>query len=302
MKIVLTIATRGRPKLLTRTVRETLKNIALEETRVVIAVDDDDKETIEAAESLADDNRVIVSVGKRENTLGGKYNRAHAASGGGDIFINGVDDVSLNEWRWDAKVTKAFNDHFAADGYGLVFIGKPSYQSCLPAMIGVSQKMIDRNDGKFMPDVFPFWWHDTHWFDISQLTGRVIWIDCGIAHYEGAPKTTRLRDVAFWATLFDLMRGLRVLTAIEIIRDCRGHIDDKHALMHAMGETSQKLFRLNADLRDGFKAAQLERGIGEAGKPDAGYKKAKANGERLFKELLEADTVIEVPAMDGEAA
>ena len=55
MKLTCVLATRGRPHMLLDTLRETLRHIALPDTRIMVAADSDDHGTLAALHALANE-------------------------------------------------------------------------------------------------------------------------------------------------------------------------------------------------------------------------------------------------------
>ena len=78
MKLVISLATRGRPQQVVETIARSTPNLALPNTMMMVQVDDDDVATIDALNRAKLDGRVRVNVKPREDTIAGKWNRALA--------------------------------------------------------------------------------------------------------------------------------------------------------------------------------------------------------------------------------
>src|SRR6185437_11835202 len=77
MSLTILLATRGRPDLCCETLEITLRNIALPSTKLVVAMDKDDPQTVDKLSLFALDHpNIKLSVEQREDSLGEKYDRA----------------------------------------------------------------------------------------------------------------------------------------------------------------------------------------------------------------------------------
>jgi hypothetical protein len=96
------LATRRRPGILVRTIEQTLKNITHPDTKLVIAVDDDDDGTISVQDSITDP-RVIWSIEPRPDSVGEKYNRVMKVAPA-DVYMVHVDYAPQMTHGFDEKV------------------------------------------------------------------------------------------------------------------------------------------------------------------------------------------------------
>lgn len=200
MTLSIILAGRGRPELLDRTIARTLDNIEFSSTQFVIALDHDDPATAEAARKFSP--RVEVSVWPREDSLGGKFNRVLSIAPA-DVYLYMVDYAPIVTYGFDRIVLEAA-DKFI-DDIGFVFtplanLSFPFYQAVTDRAASIM--------GGFFPEHFPYWFID-HWSsDIARMIGRYAFADIRVDTSK-RPGTQDKRDPAFWATLYDALRGER---------------------------------------------------------------------------------------------
>src|SRR5882757_5772413 len=76
MKLVISLATRGRARQLIDTITKSVANFALPNTVMMVQVDADDTDTVAALGASALAARVKINVKAREDTIAAKWNRA----------------------------------------------------------------------------------------------------------------------------------------------------------------------------------------------------------------------------------
>lgn len=208
--LTINCVTRGRPDLLVESVRETLSHITLKSTRLIVSVDDDDTVTLDALDGLPQDKRVIPDIRPREDSLGAKYNRALDYPA--DLYMPMNDSAAYVTDGFDARIVQAAR--LFPDGIGAVyghmhceaFAGTTAFTAKFCAKIGF-----------FFPPYFPYWFVD-HWNDdIARLIDRVAFADVTYIRHPSKGPTRELRDLGFWATLFDSGRIVRRRVAHAII-------------------------------------------------------------------------------------
>lgn len=212
MTLSIILAARGRPELLRRTIAVTTANIREPDTKFIIALDDDDHDTIAAArffEPLVP--YLHVSVEPREDTLGAKFNRVLTAAPA-DTYLAMVDYAPHVTVGFDTRINEAAA--LFPDGIGVVYNHMANLS--FPQINAVTRGLVERM-GYLYPPYFPYWFID-HWLDdIARLIGRIavadVWIDTS-----QRPGTMDRRDVAFWATFYDAGMAHRRRIARDIIR------------------------------------------------------------------------------------
>lgn len=216
-KVVVCVASRGRPELLHRTVEATLANATRPDTIVSVALDDDDAESVAAARAWDLGPRVRLSVAPREDSLGAKYNRAAEISPG-DLYVIATDDAEI--------ATPGFDDRLAAAAatlpgrLGVVYFGTMCIPSALPAAFAVTRRFVEAV-GYLLAPHFPTWWHDTWMDEIARMSGTIAHADVAIRYPDDAEarRSRGVRDVRFWAKFFEATRPLRVQAALAVLAD-----------------------------------------------------------------------------------
>lgn len=208
--LTINLCTRGRPELLLRTVEETLRNMVLPTTIFMISVDHDDQKTIDALPQLPADRRLRPLIGLREDSLGGKYNRALQVPA--DVYLAMVDYAPHVTPGFDAKILEAAS--LFPDNIGVVY--NHLANASFPQINGITQGLAKKM-GFIYPPYFPYWFID-HWLDdIARLIDRISFADVRI-DTSRRPGTQELRELTFWANFYDLGQIVRRRCALDIIR------------------------------------------------------------------------------------
>lgn len=277
MTVTVCIASRGRPHELSRAIGSALASAEYTSTSFAVALDDDDPSEYTSGFRAP-----------RENSLGDKYNRAVSyAPEDTKLYVLGVDDCYLSTPGWDKVLLDAAAKF--QDGIGVVYFGGKSGESFqLPDGMAVTKGWLDQV-GFFCPSLFPFWWHDTWIDELARMTGRYVWANVewnkfGHTEKTGAHKTTRMREVSWWARFFDSTRQLRVDKALEVI----GGLDypewHRAQLKQEMQATANMLWRRNGILRD--RGHEFEKNYGaETAPPDAGYQQIKTEAYAMLAQM-----------------
>lgn len=288
MSITVCIATRGRPELLRQSVERTLANAVLPTTRVVVGVDMDDLDTLGKAGAVSagwhstPDQRLAWSFASREDSLGAKYNRI-AASCPADIYLGATDDAWIDTRGWDAELERLCA--LFPDGIGCVYVGKMNIPSSLPAMQAVTAAMVERM-GHFMCPDYPFWWHDTWLDEFAHYIGRVVHSNISVGYPAQNPGSRGLREIDFWAQVFDETRPARRQLALDLINDPAFAETEmrRMQLRHAMASYDRYFAHRNAYLRKAENARRLEQtaGVDNGGAPDERYARLKARAMEML--------------------
>lgn len=217
MRLVISLASRGRPQQLIDTVNRSMANWRMDNTVMMIAIDDDDAATqVHLAQNAPhawfigpNGPRVVVDVRKREDTIAAKWNRALAIPGDA-YLIAADDDVPVTE-GYDAKILEAAS--LFEDGIGTVY-GHMANAS-FSAMMAPTAKLVEKM-GHILPEFFPYWFCD-HWTDdIARMIGRIVHADIR-SDQSKIGQTQEMREPAWWATWFDAAHLLRRKVALDII-------------------------------------------------------------------------------------
>lgn len=281
MKLTVNIATRGRPELLKKTTEAYLKGMVLDNTALMISADEDDHETIDSLSKLPHDIRLKFSVRPREDSRGEKYDRAlkeHPA----DVYLPAVDSVPILTEGWD-KIILDYAKLFE-DGIGVV--NTPMANASFPGLQAPTAKLVEKL-GWIYNHEYPFWFIDHELDDIARMIGRFVFAPVKCLQHEWRPgNTTRLRDLEFWTTYYDMMNIERRATARRIINgdDFKSPEWLKEVLRNSYQVVEARSLNINAGVRRSAK--EIEAGRGDKGPPDEGYLRAKAKAEKKLAQLL----------------
>jgi hypothetical protein len=210
-KLVISLATRGRPQQVVDTIQKSTANLVLPNTVLMVQVDEDDSATVTAL-SMADlDSRVKVNVKPREDTIAAKWNRALAEPA--DLYLVAADDDPYVTPGYDGRLLEAAQ--LFPEGIGMVYghMANASFSGVVAPTRGLTEKL-----GHIFPELFPYWFVD-HWTDdLARLIGRLAFADVR-TDQSRAGKTQELREPAWWATFFDAAYLMRRSIARGIIED-----------------------------------------------------------------------------------
>lgn len=200
---------RGRPQQLIETINRNMACLSLPNTLLMVQVDADDKETIDAANSMPPHPQLKWSILPREDTVAAKWNRALSEKA--DVYTCLGDDDPLIMPETDAKILKAAS--LFPDGIGMVYghLANASFSG----VISFTKKMTDLL-GWIQPEHFPYWFCD-HWTDdIGRITGRIAFANVR-TDQRHVGRTQEMREPAWWATWFDANYMIRREHAFRVI-------------------------------------------------------------------------------------
>ncbi len=212
MRLTISLATRGRPELLKRTVEYTLRNMQLDSTTLLIATDEDDQPTLDSLKLLPKDLRLKVSCRPREDSRGEKYDRA-LTDAPADVYLLAVDYAPILTPAFDAKILKAAS--LWPDGIGVVYT--EMVDELVPYLQAPTARFVELLGYTYSPE-YPYWFVDHEVADIAWMIGRVNMTNIRCDVSKRPEKTMRMRDLSFWAAYYDLMALERRNKARSIIR------------------------------------------------------------------------------------
>lgn len=283
MSLTINLATRGRPELLIDTVARTLPNIARDDTVFMISVDRDDLKTIRALHDLPRDKRIMPIVLDREDSFGGKFNRALIYAPA-DVYTAMVDYAPHVTPAFDQKILDAAA--VFPDNIGVVY--NRLICASLPAINGITAGLA-KHMGYLYPTYFPFSFVDLWMDDIVRLIDRISFADVIIDRAKREPTMGR-RDVKFWGVLLDLLMyerldiARRVLNAPEN-RDPPWRKELAERRFQMVVDRSQMVSaasRQNAAWNDRYAAF-------ESAEEEERYNRIKAKGDKLMRELYDKE-------------
>lgn len=283
MKLTMALASRGRPDLLLKTVKRTAENMVLPDTTLLVCLDEDDKCVAAgingpfAEELRAVDPRVKVSVKPREDSRGEKYDRA-LTEAPADIYMPTCDYSALITPGFDKIICEAA-DTFP-DGIGVVNtqmanLSFPHYQAVTAKWVEVV--------GYIYSHVYPFWFIDHEIDDLQRMTGRGVFADVECAPEpvnNGLHKTIGLRDLEFWANLYDVARVERERIASVIIDRLVDQTWHKTVLKKNWPQVHERSWNINEGVRKNADHIEQTRG-GVESQADERYQRIKARAEVL---------------------
>lgn len=206
MSLTISLATRGRAAILRRTLERTIQNLSRDDTRLLVVVDEDDTDTLEADLPA----RVERAVLPRPDSVGAKFN-AGVRKAPAEVYLAMVDYVAYVTPGFDQKILDAAS--VFPDGIGVVYNHMANLS--FPYMNAVTHGYVDMTGGMY-PEDFPYWFVD-HWLDdIARMIDRIAVADVR-PQIDFKPPTQFHREPAFWATLFDCMMLERRRIARSII-------------------------------------------------------------------------------------
>ena len=275
MRLTLCIASRGRPVDLLATIAEIDKRIAKPyETTISVALDDDDTSNPEPPHTRA---HLVWSIARREDSLGAKYNRA-AANAKADAYVLGADDNIFMADGWDDAIREKML--LFSHGFGFVYFGR--LDGTLPTQMAIPRHLLDEQ-GFLFPENWPFWFHDTWVDEIAHKSGRILWADIPVKELNDRGKSRGLREVKFWAELFEALRPSREMTAETLSRKynpawLQTQLSQRTDILRAF--FTNRTFRL----RDPGSAHEFERRMSFDAPADERYLRIKARAHALMQQ------------------
>lgn len=281
MKVAVCIASRGRQELLTSTLVTLIGGMTLPDTEISIALDDDDPRSRTIIPSAEFVQRTVWSSAPREDSLGAKYNRAQQMQAA-DLYVLWPDDAVMPDKGWDAKLAEAAAK--LLDQCGVVLFGH--IPGILQPGIAMTQKFIDAQ-GFFNAPYFPFWFGGDTWpLEVATMSGRYVHADVHVELIgEVKGKSRGVREITFWAELFDRLRPSRIEVAKNIINSGPEPLLRKRELLSALLTVANSWLHSNSILRNPVRATELEKFYAFDNELDARYLRLKAKAEKMMEEL-----------------
>ena len=281
MKLVITLATRGRPQQVIDTIKRSVDNWRHANTEMHVQIDADDQATLAVVNEINDIAPAVhPNVQPREDTIAEKWNRClHRPA---DVYLVAADDDPYISPGYDSKILEAA-ERFP-DGIGYVYghLANLSFTGAVAVTRGMADKM-----GYIFPPYFPYWFVD-HWTDdVARITGRISFANIGTDQTK-AGKTQEMREPGWWATFFDAAYLMRRKQAHDIMdhEDFRASTPPWQIELlkthHPLIEVRSRM--INSGVRS--QSAQLSQWAGNL-KPDDRYNRVKQRAIALVPRLLE---------------
>ena len=287
MRLVISLATRGRPEQLVDTIRKSVANWTHPNTVMQVQLDDDDKTVIKVCQENYNagflkppqsTQQVLFHVKQREDTIAEKWNRALSVPG--DAYLVAADDDPYVSPGYDTKILEAA-ERFP-DGIGMVYghLANLSFSG----VVAPTAKLCELMGGKIFPEMFPYWFVD-HWTDdVARIIGRISFADVR-TDQSRAGKTQEMREPGWWATFFDAMYLQRRDQAHAIINhpDFAGEAWQKELLLTHHPLIEHRSRGINESVRQ--QSRQLEGWSGLTLK-DERYQRVKQRALAMVPEIL----------------
>lgn len=279
MRLVISLATRGRPDRVIDTVTKSVANWTDQNTVLAILCDGDDEATQEAyhkSKSLHD--KVILDVRTREDTIAGKWNRALGSPA--DVYLVAADDDPYVTPGYDTKILEAAKRF--PDGIGMVYghLANLSFSGA----VAPTRKLCELMGNKIFPEYFPYWFVD-HWTDdVARIIGRLSFAN--VRTDQSKPGVTQeMREPGWWATWYDAAYLMRRKQAHDIIKHpdfiCPDWQKELLLTHHPLIEVRSRMINQNVRAQN----AQLSAWAGNL-KPDERYNRVKQRAIDMVPHLL----------------
>lgn len=212
MRLVLNIATRGRPHALVNTILKTAAAIRQHDTVIMVSADDDDQGTLDAISSLR--CPIHVSTRPREDTVAAKWNRALDEIPDADVYLPMADHTAFVTPDFDGMICAMAS--LWPDGIGLV-VNQTRHFHCSKVQ-AVTRKLANAM-GHIFVEHFPYWFADVWLFDIAKMIDRFAFLPIEISKPRDYP-TQGTREMEWWARFYNshsLVMERRAI-AIDIVQ------------------------------------------------------------------------------------
>jgi hypothetical protein len=280
MRLTVSIATRGRPDILMDTLNAYVGNSTLPDTRVHVAIDEDDETMKGFKVRMLGYGKVVLSVQPREDTRGLKHQRV-LTEAPADLYLVGTDHSPIVTPGWDGMFLEAAK--LFHDGIGVVCT--PLANLSFPYLQAVTAKWVELC-GYVQPPQFPFWFID-HWLDdVARMTGRYVPVRVHAHSNRRTSTTTEMRDLTFWADYYNFLTPIRVAEADRIISALDDTEEHKNILRAAIPIVTQRSFMINDDVIRNADRIMASRG--DRTPPGPGYIRAKRRAEAHMETLRDA--------------
>lgn len=276
MKLVISLATRGRPEQLLNTVMRSTANLVLPNTVFMVHLDEDDRDTIAAVGKTRFDSRVAFTVRPREDTIAGKWNRALAEPA--DLYLVAADDDPYLTPGYDERLLHAAG--LFPDGIGMVY-GRMANAS-FSGVVAPTRKLTEKL-GHIFPEYFPYWFVD-HWTDdLARMIGRISFADVQ-TDQSSVGKTQEMREPGWWATWFDAAYLMRRKIARDIIDDLQDPDWRKEMLRNSFPLIEYRSKWVNAGVRSRDQELASWSGLDTK---DERYRRLRSQAIAMIPKLLE---------------
>lgn len=239
-----------------------------------IGLDDDDENSILAAQNLAEEAPVAIHQAPRPVARGEIENRVLQASKDADIVTMLTDRTFCITPGWDDALAAGVMEQPTR----LTWWSCPEDKVCVMPII--PKPWLQACDYRWSPEIFPFWFDDT-W---NQQIDLMLYGMPSIKHaatYSGIRAfTNRARDFGFWINVFRNTLPQRVEIAKQMAPRLGVQYQDRPEVFEYFERHYQTLIG---------NIPRLEEMFGDQGEPGPGYAIARANAEQFFPQTEAAE-------------
>jgi glycosyltransferase involved in cell wall biosynthesis len=258
---------------------------------IIVGLDDDDKTSLDAYAALHEICRPIIS--ERHRTLGQLCNALAEKATGQYLFFLG-DDYVLKQEDWPQRILDAAKK--LPNDIGVLY-PRCAYHPRFANLPIISRKHYEAL-GYFMSPTFPFWFIDTGHDEIGELLDAKIEVDLDTVLPDGKGNTHGLRDIEFWARVFEATRIRRVTEAAKLAEIAYPEEAALKACLGAFEAKCRWLAEKVIHLRSPAFVKQWESRSDDP--PSPRYLEAKAEAQKILNahpvKPLAAPTVMKEPA------
>lgn len=281
MKIGIVLPSRNRPMGLRRMV-ESILDLAAKPDRVkIFAGLDDDDPTLGEIGELPNTEKVVrppeITCARMIDNLAFRAEREV------DATLRMDDDFICETSGWDDNCE-------CMTGLGFWRIHDATHARGFMSFAGMSvdmAKWLRKHQSFVHAPWFPFWFTDTWLNEIGDMSGMKAPVMVSMVQPEGRGVTHGLRDIRFWAELFEGFRPARVMVAADLIRDAYPQGIIRESALFKLPERAQECANNVAHLRgDEFVAMWGSKAETFSGTSDARYRQAKAEAETIRQSAL----------------
>lgn len=274
--ISILVPTRGRPEKIKRLLESLGQHKNVE---VIVGVDDDDMAMLTAEPwATAPFHKVIT--GPRHQTLGALFNTLAAEAKGSWLMAMG-DDYVMETEGWPKILLNCGKQ--MPHNVGVMFARDPLHPN-FPTIFCIHRNTYSKV-GYFAAPFFPYWFVDTWWDEIAELTGIKLEMPIDVSCPDGRGETQGLRDFPFWLQVFNSARPMRVKDAMAMLKVAFPGGNDPYAaqviqtLPQRQAHCASKVAHLGTLDFQATIAGKVQ------GEPSERYISAKAKGQELIHAL-----------------
>lgn len=241
-----------------------------------LGLDDDDENSIAAAQNLADECPIAISQAPRPVARGEVENRMLTASlqSGADLVTMLTDRTFCITPGWDDALTTGVNEQPKR----LLWWTCPDDKVCVMPVI--PRAWLEACGGRWSPEIFPFWFDDTWNQQIDLMLFGLPSLKI-LTQYSGVrAATNRARDFGFWINVFRNTMPQRVELAKQYAAKLGVEYTDRPECFEYFEKHYQTLIT---------NIPRLEEMFGDQGEPGPQYAVARARAEKYYPQTEAAE-------------